>query len=112
MIDALDREDDVAIAAITVAELRVGIHLSKGRRRAGREHFVASILDAISVEPYDLDVAGAHAELMAQARTTGRPRRANDLIIAATASATDRRVVTLDRRGFADLPGVEVLELD
>jgi tRNA(fMet)-specific endonuclease VapC len=104
--------DDVAVAAITVAELRVGVDLAKGRRRARREHFIASIVDAISVETYDLEVAAAHAELMAHVRRAGTPRGAHDLIIAATAVARDREVVTLDRRGFADLPGVAVVELD
>ena len=35
-------------------------------------------------------------------------RGAHDLIIAATARATGRTIVTLDRRGFADLPRVRV----
>lgn len=111
LLGATDDADDVAIAAITVAELRVGVGLAKGRRRAAREHFIASIIDAISVETYDLEVAQAHAELLAHVRRTGTPRGAHDLVIAATATARDREVVTLDRRGFADLPGVAVVEL-
>jgi tRNA(fMet)-specific endonuclease VapC len=111
LLDAIEDVDDVAIAATTVAELRVGVSLSKGRRRARREHFIASVLDAISVETYDLEVAEAHAELLAYIRRAGTPRGAHDLIIAATALARDREVVTLDRRGFADLPGVAVVEL-
>ena len=112
---SVEDDDDVAIAAITVAELRVGATtLTKGRagQRAGSEHFIATVLDAISVETYDLEVAEAHAELLAHVRRAGTPRGAHDLIIAATASARDREVVTLDRRGFADLPGVAVAELD
>jgi tRNA(fMet)-specific endonuclease VapC len=41
-------------------------------------------------------------------RRAGRPRGAHDLIIAATAVATGRIVVTADGDGFADLPGVSV----
>jgi tRNA(fMet)-specific endonuclease VapC len=111
LFESLDDVDDVAIAAITVAELRVGIGLAKSRRRANRELFVASVLDAISVEPYDLEVAEAHAQLMVHVRRAGTPRGAHDLIIAATALARDREVVTLDRRGFGDLPGVVVAGL-
>lgn len=107
---AIDDSDDVAIAAVTVAELGVGVGLTKGRRRQKREHFVASIVDAISIEVYDLEVAEAHAGLLAHARRNGAPRGAHDLIIAATALARDREVLTLDRRGFADLPGVAVVE--
>jgi len=50
-----------------VAELRVGVQLAKGGRRRKREHFVAAVLGAISIEPYDLEVAEAHAALLAYA---------------------------------------------
>ena len=112
LLEALDDVDDIAIAAITVAELRVGVGLTKGRRqRAGHESFVDSVIDTISIEAYDLEVAEAHAELLVHIRRAGTPRGAHDLIIAATALARDREVMTLDRRGFADLPGVAVAEL-
>ena len=104
----IDDADDVAIAAITVAELKVGIQMAKGRRKEGRERFVAAVLDAVSVEVYDLDVADAHAALLAHVRRAGTPRGAHDLIIAATARARERQVMTLDQTGFADLPGVSV----
>jgi tRNA(fMet)-specific endonuclease VapC len=110
--DALDEaigdSDDVAVAAITVAELRVGVQLAKGRRREKREGFVAAVLDAVSIEPYDLDVAEAHAALLAHVRRTGTPRGAHDLIIAATARARERQVVSSDRAGFVELPGVSI----
>jgi tRNA(fMet)-specific endonuclease VapC len=112
LLESLNDVDDVAISAITVAELRVGIGMAKSRRRENRELFIASVLDAISIESYDLEVAEAHAQLMVHVRRAGTPRGAHDLIIAATALARDREVVTLDRRGFAGLPGVAVVELD
>lgn len=106
--EAIDNSDDVAVAAITVAELSVGVQLAKGRRRDKRERFVAAILDAVSIEPYDLDVAEAHAALLAHVRRTGTPRGAHYLIIAATARARERQVVSSDRAGFAELPGVSI----
>jgi len=106
--EAIDDDDDVAVAAITVAELKVGVQLAKGRRREKRERFVAGILEAVSVEPYDLDVAEAHAALLAHIRRTGTPRGAHDLIIAATARARERQVASTDRAGFADLPEVSI----
>lgn len=108
--EAIDDSDDIAIAAITAAELKVGVQMAKGRRREKRERFVASILDAVSVEVYDLDVAEAHAALLAHVRRTGTPRGAHDLIIAATARAQARKVISLDRSGFAELPGVSLAE--
>lgn len=82
--------------------------MANGRRREKRERFVAAILDAVSVEPYDLAVAETHAELLAHMRRKGTPRGAHDLIIAATARARERQVVSSDRSGFADLPGVAI----
>jgi tRNA(fMet)-specific endonuclease VapC len=82
--------------------------MAKGRRREKRERFVAAVLDAVSIEVYDLDVADAHAALLAHVRREGAPRGAHDLIIAATARARERQVVSLDQRGFAELPDVLV----
>jgi tRNA(fMet)-specific endonuclease VapC len=101
-------EDDVAIAAVTAAELLVGVALADEAHRAHRTAFVASVLDTVPVEDYDLAVARAHAELMVHVRRSGRSRGAHDLLIAATARARDRMVVTADRGGFDDLPGVPV----
>ncbi len=108
LVEVIDDGDDVAVAAVTVAELKVGVRLAKGRRRNKRERFVEAILDAVSIEPYDLDVADAHADLLAHVRRTGTPRGAHDLIIAATARAQNRQVVSSDQRAFAELPGVSV----
>lgn len=99
-------EDDVAIAAITVAELRVGVELADARRREGRRAFVDAVIGSVSIENYDLDVAQAHGALLAHTRRTGSPRGAHDLIIAATARAREREVLSTDKEGFAGLPDV------
>ena len=110
--DSLDElivdDDDVAIAAVTAAELLVGVELANRRRRAARRSFVEAVLSSVTIEPYDLAVARHHAVLLAHVRRAGRPRGAHDLLIAATATARSRFVVTHDAGGFADLPGVEV----
>lgn len=98
--------DDVAIAAITVAELRVGVELADAGRQAGRAAFFEALLGAVSVEDYDVDVARAHGALLAHTRRAGRPRGAHDLIVAATARARRREVVSADAEGFAELPEV------
>jgi tRNA(fMet)-specific endonuclease VapC len=108
LAEVIDDGDDVAVAAITVAELKVGVQLAKGGRRNTRERFVMAILGAVSIEPYDLDVAEAHAALLAHVRQAGTPRGAHDLIIAATARARERQVVSSDQAAFAELPGVSI----
>jgi tRNA(fMet)-specific endonuclease VapC len=71
---------------------------------------VAAVLDAVPVVPYDEVVAEVHARLLAHVQRIGRPRGAHDLIIAATASATGRLLLTTDARArFAELPGLAVV---
>jgi tRNA(fMet)-specific endonuclease VapC len=101
-------DDEVAIAAITVAELLVGVLLADDARRADRQQFVEEINETIPILDYDATVAAAHAELLVAVRRQGRPRRAHDLIIAATANATQREVVSADSSDYDDLPGVAV----
>ena len=104
----IDDDDDVAIAAITVAELRVGALLADAPRRSTRDAYVNDIIASISILDYDLKVAEAHAELLVAVRSQGKPRGAHDLIIAATAKAFDRTVLSADGSGFHDLPGIDV----
>lgn len=104
----VDDDDDVAIAAITIAELRVGALVAAGPRRVRRNAYVDDVSATVPVIGYSLDVAEVHAGLLAEVREQGRPRGAHDLIIAATAKASDRTVVTADRRAFSDLTGVAV----
>lgn len=105
----LDDDDDVAVAAITVAELLAGVELADSARRPVREAFVAGVVASVPIEDYTLDVAAAHARLLAHVRRTGRPRGAHDLTVAATAVATGRTVLTSDASAaFHELPGVDV----
>ena len=94
---------------MTLAELRVGAHLADGRRAARRSGFVDAVAAGIPLLGYDAAVAEVHADMLAHVRRQGRPRGAHDLIVAATASAAGRAVLTADPSGFHDLPGVIVL---
>lgn len=102
----IEDDDDVAIAAITAAELQVGVLLARGKRRVARQSFLDDVLATIPVVDYDLDVAVVHAELLVEVRQQGMPRGAHDLMIAATARAFQRTVVTADAAAFTNLPGV------
>ncbi len=109
----LDDADDVAVAAITVAELLVGVELADGDRRAARAAFVDDVVATVAIEDYTLEVAAAHAALLAHVRRTGRPRGAHDLIIAATGASTGRTVLTSEAgAALAELPGVDALVVD
>lgn len=107
-----ERNDDICIAAITGAELLMGVELADDAHHAARREFVEGIFALVPVEDYTMDVARVHARLLAHVRRVGAPRGAHDLIIAATAAATARAVMTLDAKArFADLPGIRTVEL-
>lgn len=101
-------DDDPAVAAITIADLGVGVEIATGKRRQARRAFLEDVVSSLPILGYDLEVARVHTGLLLAVRKSGRPRGAHDLIIAATAKATGRVVVTADRSGFDDLPGVDV----
>ena len=110
--DVLEADDDVALAAVSVAELRTGVELASASRREAREAFLERVLSTIPVEEYDVAVAQVHGVLLAIVHREGTQRGAHDLIIAATAAATKRTIVTTDRSArFGSLPGVECFEL-
>lgn len=106
MDELIADDDDVAIAAVTAAELLVGVELADSKHRRRREKFFEGVLSTMQIEDYGLSVARAHARLLGHVRQTGRPRGAHDLIIAATAVSANRIVVTADPTGFEQLPNI------
>jgi tRNA(fMet)-specific endonuclease VapC len=103
-------DEPVAMAAITAAELLHGVHrASTAAQRRRREAFVERLLADVPVFPFDLVTARIHASMWAGLAARGASVGPHDLQIAATAVAADYRVVTRDRRGFARIPGLEVI---
>lgn len=105
--------DELAIAAVTIAEYRVGIELADSVSRAAeRSRALAAITSVVEVLDYTDTTAAHHARLLAHVRRTGTPRGAHDLMIAAHALESGRVVVTRDARArFADLPGVTAVDI-
>ncbi len=105
---------DAALPAIAVAEYLAGVHLAATeQQRQTCQAFLERALDALPVEKYTQRVAVRHGELLALARRSGTTRGAHDLIIAATALATGRTILTVDDRArFHELPQVPARVLD
>ena len=102
-------DPDLFISSLTVAEIRRGL-LEKplGRKRTELEKWFAGpegpqALFAGRVLPFEESAALIWARLMAKGTTTGRPRNALDMIIAAVAEANDCVVVTDNEKDFAGL---------
>ena len=107
-LTALTDTDDVALPAIAVAEYRTGILLDNDPGRVAAQHaFLEDMLAVLPICNYDRTVAEHHASLLSHVRRSGTRRGAHDLIIAATARATARVVITTDKRArFGELPEV------
>ena len=105
--------DELAIAAVSVAEYRVGIELADTPERAAdRSRALVAITSSVDVLDYSEVTAAYHARLIAHARRVGKPRGAHDLIIAAHALQSDRIILSFDANArFADLPGVSATAL-
>lgn len=108
-LGALADSDDLALPAVVVAEYLAGTLLDADAERARAQRaFLDDVLRVFPVHDYDRDVAAHHAALLAYVRRSGAARGAHDLLVAATARATDRTVVTTDRRArFGELPQVD-----
>lgn len=98
---------DPAISAITAMELLSGVNQAHSPYRDMVALNAEAWLAVLPIEVYTLNVARVHAHLVTHTRQAGRKRGAVDLIIAATASATGRTLITTDEAAaFHELPGV------
>ena len=107
---AAQRDDDLFIASLTLAEIHRGI-LEKphGRKRAALDAWFSGsegpqALFAGRILPFDDRAALIWARLMAEARAAGRPRSALDTVIASVAMANECVIVTDNERDFVGLP--------
>lgn len=104
---------DVVVPAVVVAEYLRGVLTDPDPSRAQKQAaFLEGFLEIAPVLDYGLKVARVHARLLTDTQRRGQPRGVHDLIIAATARATRRTVVTTDVKArFGELPEVDELLL-
>lgn len=101
--DNLGRYADVlAISAVSVGELALGLHHRDPIESAIREARYRDILTAFDPVPYDADVAHWYGAIAAAVKSIGRsPRpRAADLMIAATARHLTAALITRNPDDF------------
>jgi len=100
-------DDDPAISAFTAMELLAGVDRASPMQRDVIALNAEAWLAVLPIVNYTIKVARAHAYLMTHTKREGLPRGSADLVIAATASATGRTLLTADAKAdFAKLPGV------
>ncbi len=107
---------EVAVSAITIAELSAGPHAATSAgERARRQDRLQRVEAAFDPLPFDADAARAYGRVYAAISGTGhkaRGARAVDLMIVAVAVANGLPLITrnaVDFRGLGDL--LEVVEL-
>lgn len=94
---AADPREPLALSAITAHELLRGVaRLPAGVRRARSERWLETLLSAVPVIEYDLDVARVHAALWAEMSASGRSLGEHDQMIAATAISLGYELATRD----------------
>jgi len=98
---------EVAVSALTMAELAAGPHATtdpqERARRQDRLQRAEAVFDPL---PFDGDAARAYGRVFAAVAAAGRKARgarAIDLLVAATALATDLPVYTRNGKDFAAL---------
>ena len=107
-VPAVADADELHIAAVSVAEYRLGIEVADTpERAANRSRWLDLALQYISVLDYTRATADHHARLIAYAKRSGTPRGHHDLIIAAHAAETGFAIASRDGKAkFGDLPGI------
>ena len=106
-------DDDVGVPSVVLAEYGAGVELAQPEYRPRMRRFLDGLLATIDVLPYDDAVLQQHIRLLAWTIKHGVARGQHDLIIAATATATNRTLLTFDKRAnFGDLPDVTAQLLD
>ncbi len=107
-IDPGDLPVEIAISAITLAELAAGPHATTDpAERARRQDRLQRAEATFDPLPVDANVARAFGRIYAAVATAGRKargRRAFDLLIAATAVAAGLPLYTRNPDDFAGLP--------
>jgi tRNA(fMet)-specific endonuclease VapC len=101
-----------AIAAVTAAELLIGVQRADSpQRRVRRETFVENLLARISIVPFDLQQARLLAVHFADLTRRGQIIGDRDLQIAATALSLDYDLATLNRDEFQRVRGLRLMDL-
>jgi tRNA(fMet)-specific endonuclease VapC len=104
--------DGVAISAISLAELLLGVAQAPSPKLKARRSALAEWLAGdMPVIAFGTLEARTHAVLVQHLKVTGSAIGAHDALIAATALANGHRVATLNVKHFGRVPGLELVDV-
>jgi len=104
------KDQELEIAAVTVAELWHGVERATAPHRARRERYVQTIVGGLSILPYTEVTALEHARIWAALETSGKMIGYYDLMVAATALEHGSAVASFNHRHFSQVRGLKVIE--
>ena len=103
-------DEQFEIAAITVAELWHGVERATGVHRTARETYLRALLNLLPIIPYTEQTAFQHARIWAQMESQGTMIGPYDLVVAATALERESVLATFNKRHFANVSGLKIVE--
>ena len=109
LIPPADLPEEASVSAITMAELSAGTHATDDRHERARRQDRLQLLESwIEPVPFDADCARAYGRVYAAVSAVGRQprRRVADLLIAATAMASDMPLYTRNATDFLGLEDI------
>jgi tRNA(fMet)-specific endonuclease VapC len=98
--------DEVAISAITLAELQYGV--AKSSQPARHAALLAQFCAPLAILPFSSEAAETYGRARAELERLGSPIGPLDTLIASHALALDLTVVTDNEREFRRVPGLRV----
>lgn len=102
--------DQFEVAAITVAELWHGVERAAGYHRVKRQQYLQSVLSTLPIVAYTEQTAYEHARIWAELESAGKMIGFYDLIVAATALERGSEVATFNKKHFAQVKGLSIVE--
>jgi predicted nucleic acid-binding protein len=108
----LSEHSPAALAAVTAAELLIGVERADTpERRARRETFVENLLTRLPVIPFDLAQSRLYAIRFAELAQRGEVIGDRDLQIAATALSLEYELATLNVGEFQRVNGLKLVDV-
>jgi tRNA(fMet)-specific endonuclease VapC len=102
--------DQFEIAAITVTELWHGVERATGAHKIKRQRYLQAILTSLPIIPYTEQTAYEHARILAELESAGKMIGFYDVIVAAAAMERGSELATFNKRHFAQVKGLSVIE--
>lgn len=102
--------NQLAVAAVTVAELWHGVERASPRHKDLRRSYLQEFLSAVPILPYTETTAYEHARIWADLVSRGEMIGLYDVIVAATAIQRRSAVASFNRRHFARVKGLTLID--